>query len=62
MTTQEHMDRLADEIRESWERSLVGEETPVEREERNELTRQWYALRDSKRLEDSAKAEAWFRS
>ena len=58
MATKEEMQRIADEIRERWERSLVGEETPAEREERCELTRRWYALRGEVRCRRCAAEEA----
>ncbi len=48
-TTRAQMERMAEQIRTSWERSLVGEETANEREERQKLARKWHALRKSLR-------------
>ena len=49
MTAKQEMARIADEVRERWERSLVEGETPRERQERHELTRKWYELRSEVR-------------
>jgi hypothetical protein len=49
MTANEQMQRIADEVRESWERSLVGKETGAERQRREELTRKWCAPRKERR-------------